>query len=68
MRIIKNGARKKDITSVVEYVQEFGGIDYSRQKAEYYSDLAKENLAPFSGSRSGDSLLSLVDFVMNRSK
>jgi len=68
MKIIRNGAKKKDITAVVEYVQEYGGIDYAIQKAEYYSNLARENLKPFHDSPSRESLLSLVDFVMERNR
>lgn len=68
LKIIKNGAKKEDIAAVVEFVSEYGGVEYATRKAEYYSSLAQENLKPFPDSLSKASLKTLVDFVMNRSK
>jgi octaprenyl-diphosphate synthase len=68
MRIIKNGAKRKDLEAVVEYVQTYGGIDYARQKAEAYANEARKNLEQFPDSPSKESLSEFVDFVMERNK
>ena len=45
LRIIKNGARTKELQQVVEFAHEFGGIDYTTKKAEHYSSRALEALS-----------------------
>lgn len=68
LRMIKNGAKKKELRDVVEFAHEFGGIDYAMGKAEEYSLRAREALAPLPASPAKDSLLHFVDFVRERRK
>ena len=68
LKIIKNGAGRKELQTVVEFAHEFGGIDYTIRKAEGYSLLAREALQPISSSLAKQSLSSFVEFVMERSK
>jgi octaprenyl-diphosphate synthase len=68
LRIIKNGAKKRDLLQVVEFAHEFGGIDYTVRKAEEYSTKALRALEQLPPSPSRDSLSSFVDFVLERSK
>jgi octaprenyl-diphosphate synthase len=68
MRLIKNGASKKELQSIVDFAQSFGGIDYTVGKAEEYSALALKALAPLPPSPARDSLTEFVEFVMERSK
>lgn len=66
LRIIKNGAKAKDVTWVVDFVKRSGGIDYAVERAEYYSGLARNDLATLPDSDSKAALASFVDFVMER--
>ncbi len=66
LRIIKNGAKQKEIDWVVEFVRTAGGIEYAREKAEHFANLARHSLATLSESDSKSSLLQFVDFVMER--
>lgn len=68
LRIIKNGASKKELQNVVEFAHEFGGIEYTIQKAQHYSSLALAALEPLPFSPAKESLTKFVDFVMERSK
>lgn len=68
LKIIKNGAKTKELRQVVEFAHEFGGIDYTTKKAEYYSGLALEALEPLPYSPAKEALTQFVDFVMERSK
>jgi len=68
LRAIKNGARKKDIVEVVEFVHTYGGIDYTEKKGEHYSSLAIEAIAPLPPSPAKESLTKAVDFFLERSK
>ncbi len=67
LRIIKNGARTKELQQVVEFAHEFGGIEYTTKKAEHYSSRAIEALSILTPSPAKDSLVSFVDFFLARS-
>ncbi|MBI1804036.1 MAG: polyprenyl synthetase family protein [Ignavibacteria bacterium] len=68
LRIIKNGARARELEQVVEFAHEFGGIDYTMKRAEEYSARALAALAILSPSHAKDSLTSFVEFFLARSK
>ncbi len=68
LKIIKNGAKTKELQAVVEFAHEFGGIQYTIEKAEHFSKLALQALEPLQYSPSKESLTSFVDYVMERSK
>lgn len=67
LKIIKNGAKQKEIQWVVDFVENNGGIEYALAKAEQYALLARQNLASFPDSDAKEALLQFVDFVMERS-
>lgn len=66
LRLIKNGAKQKDIEWVVDFVEHAGGIEYAKSRAEYYAELARTNLASLPESPAKEALLQFVDFVMER--
>ena len=66
LKIIKNGAKGKDVAWVVNFVEANGGITYALAKAEHYASLARRNLSSLPESRAKESLLQFVDFVMER--
>jgi octaprenyl-diphosphate synthase len=66
LRIVRNGAKKRDVEWIVDFVQQNGGIDYARGKAEYFAGMARQNLAGIPDSPARDALLQFVDFVMER--
>ena len=68
LKMIRNGAKGKEVEHVVAFAQEFGGIDYAVSKAEHYSQQARECLRPFPDSPTKEALLMFVDFVMERTK
>jgi octaprenyl-diphosphate synthase len=68
IKIIKNGAKSKELQSVVEFAHEFGGIDYTMKKAEHYSSRAYQALESLAYSPAKESLESFVGFVLERSK
>ncbi len=68
IKIIKNGATKKELQYVVEFAHEHGGIDYTIQRAGHYSSLALEALEPLPLSPAKESLQEFVEFVMERTK
>jgi octaprenyl-diphosphate synthase len=68
LKIIKNGAKTKELQQVVEFAHEFGGIEYTTKKAEHYSALALDALDALPYSPAKESLTKFIDFVMERSK
>jgi octaprenyl-diphosphate synthase len=68
LRIIKKGASRKDLQHVVEFANEFGGIEYTMKKGEYFSSLALDAISRFPDSPSKESLTNVIDFFLSRSK
>ena len=66
IRIVKNGAKQKDIQWVIDFVKGAGGIDYAIGRARHYSDVARNDLRLLPDSPSKCSLLAFVDFVTER--
>lgn len=66
LRVIKNGAKGKDLQWVLAFVKENGGIEYSVQKAVEFGRKATATLASFSPSPSREALTNFVDFVLSR--
>jgi len=57
-----------DLAQVVELIGRYGGIDYTRQRAQDLVDAAKRNLAGFADSPVKQALHDLADYVVSRSK
>ena len=68
IRIVKNGGGRKGLNAIVDFAFEYGGINYSQEKAAYYTDLARQAISSFPESRSKAALLTIVDFVAQRKK
>ncbi len=65
MKLIKSD-RKKKFDAVYDFVVEYGGVDYSIEKAEMHSAIAKQAISAFEDSTSKDALLNFADFVNER--
>jgi len=66
LRIVKNGAKQKEIEWIVRFVHETGGIEYATGKAEHYAEQARNNLIALPDSEAKEALLQFVDFVTER--
>ena len=66
LRFVKKGARQKDVTWIVDFVQNNGGIEYALQKAEEFAANANACLSSFPDSPEKLSLLQFVRFVIER--
>jgi octaprenyl-diphosphate synthase len=66
LRVVKNGARRKDVQWVIDFVKSAGGIDYAIGKAGEYSSLARNDLESVPNSPSKEALLHFVNFVVER--
>ncbi len=66
LKIIKKGGKKLDVNNVIEFVKKFDGIDYSEKVSREYAQKAIDSLEIFEPSEAKESLINLVDFVINR--
>jgi octaprenyl-diphosphate synthase len=66
LKLIKNGAKHKDVQWIVDFVDGNGGISYALAKAGQFAALARNNLASVPHSEAKEALLTFVDFVMER--
>lgn len=64
--IKKGNLKKDDINLIIDFAKNKGGIEYTRAKAEQYSQLAKDCLVDFPDSQAKTSLMNFADFVINR--
>jgi octaprenyl-diphosphate synthase len=67
MKLIKGGAKQKDLKWVLDFVTANGGIDYARSKGDHYAEQARASLDSFEHSPAKEALLNLVDFTTERS-
>jgi len=68
IRIIKNGASRKEIDYVIEFVESKGGLEYAAEKAQAYADQALECIATIPDSTAKDAITNLVSFAIERKK
>jgi octaprenyl-diphosphate synthase len=65
-KIIKGGSDNRDVKRIIEFVRANNGIEYALQKANEYSNKAKDSLQVFPSSQSRIAMEALVDFVIDR--
>ncbi len=67
-RMIKTGSDKEIQKYVLEFITQYGGLDYTKQKLQEYSDRAKSSLAAFPESPIKHSMIQFIDFNIQREK
>jgi len=68
LKMIKMGRKNKRISEIMKLVQSNGSIEYSLDVARNYTEKAKNCLNVFPDSEYKKSLISLVEFVIDRQK
>jgi len=68
IRIIKNGASRKEINYVIDFVEDKGGLDYAMRKATEYSQRALACIEPRPFSPAKEAITNLVSFAVERTK
>lgn len=66
---VKNhNTNKKRVKEVINYVKESGGLDYAVGKMKAFQSQAMELIKPYPDSPYKDSLVLMVDYVIDRKK
>jgi octaprenyl-diphosphate synthase len=68
LSLIKNGARRSDVSWLVDFTDRNGGIRYAAAKAEEYAAAARSQLTGVSPSAARQALLEFVRFVVERDR
>jgi octaprenyl-diphosphate synthase len=68
VKLVKKGAERDDITTIVAFIERYAGLTYSAQRARDFAEEARQCLAPFPDSDAKQSLLDFVEFVIGRDK
>ncbi|MGI9570778.1 MAG: polyprenyl synthetase family protein, partial [Desulfobulbia bacterium] len=66
--IKNNSSKSKTVKEVVAFVNKYDGMGYAAEKMEEYKVKALEILDNFESSQSKQSLRSLIEFILDRSK
>jgi len=66
LKTIKKGGNKLDLNDVIDFVKKYDGISYSEKVSKEYAQKAINSLDIFESSEAKDSLIKLVEFVVNR--
>lgn len=66
LRVLKKGKSGSRIKEVIDFAENFGGIERAHRKAEEYIVRARREIEGIKDSSAKDSLLKLTDFVVER--
>jgi octaprenyl-diphosphate synthase len=64
--IVKNGSFSKSRSRVMEFINEYDGIEYTVNKTSEYCEIAKSKITSFKSSESKETLLKFADFIGER--
>jgi octaprenyl-diphosphate synthase len=64
--IVKNGSYPKNKSFVLDYINEYKGIDYTIEKTTEYCSIAKSKISTFKSSEIKETFLNFVDFIALR--
>jgi octaprenyl-diphosphate synthase len=65
-KMIKNGAAKKELKYILQFVNEYQGLEKAWQKADNIKGDAIRALAPLPASPAREALTALAEFVLTR--
>ncbi|MEA3288239.1 MAG: polyprenyl synthetase family protein [Candidatus Marinimicrobia bacterium] len=66
--MIKKGSDQTVRKYALDFINRYGGLEYTKQRLQEYSDQAKASLAPFPDSHVKHSMIQFIDFNIQREK
>lgn len=67
-KLLKKGANAKDVDYIIQFVEHYGGIEYTIQKQKEYTSKAKDSLDIYEENNVKNALIDLIEFIINRTK
>lgn len=66
INILKNGFDKRERQTIIEFINEYNGVNYTIQKTGEFCDAAKSKILNFKNSETKTVLMSFADFIGER--
>ncbi len=66
--LIRGKLGSKEIDSILEFVNKYGGISYANNRAKEFASKAIEIISKYQDNESRQALIDLVNFILNRKK
>lgn len=67
-KMLKKGVNSKDVRYIIDFVEEYKGVDYARFKKDEFAQKAKDSISGYPDSAVKQSLLNFVDYASSRTK
>ncbi len=64
--LVKNGSYSKSRQTVMDFIKEYKGIDYTEEKTREFCGIAKSKISNFKSSETKETLVNFVDFIAER--
>jgi len=67
-KLLKKGANSKDVEYIINFVEAYGGVDYTIQKQIEYASKAKDSLNIYADTDVKMALIDFIEYVISRTK
>lgn len=68
IKVVENGVSPKDINSIIEFIERYDGIEYSKSFMNKYIKSAEEKLADLPQNEANKSVSELINYFTKRNK
>jgi octaprenyl-diphosphate synthase len=68
IKMVEKGVDVKDINSIIEFIEKYDGIEYSKRCMEKYIESAEEKLAMLPQNEANKSVVELINYFTKRNK
>jgi octaprenyl-diphosphate synthase len=65
-KMLNKGVTRKEVSYIITFAEDYGGIDYSQLKKKEYAQKAKDYLQTYPDNKIRSALYSFVDYIIQR--
>ena len=66
INIIKDGYHKESKQIIIDFINEYNGVEYTIQKTKEFCSAAKSKIKDFKSSETKQTLIDFTDFISER--
>ncbi|MEJ2542599.1 MAG: polyprenyl synthetase family protein [Calditrichaceae bacterium] len=67
-KLLKYDVSSKDVSYIIQFVENYGGIEYTKQRQNDYAFQAQKSLNSYENNDVKEALLNFIEFIINRTK
>jgi octaprenyl-diphosphate synthase len=68
LKQVKKSMKRSDISAIIQFVTERGGLTYAEEQAEHYATMARNELNIFSNEETKQHIFNFVNYAISRKK